>query len=264
MTGIPSNTPPTSLDHLSKNTVFYTLTKRTANKLEAADSGKLQKTCGECIHVRRITWHQAKHSRILSAQVLMAVSQGHAGIAVEGRAVQFRQDIAEKLGPSRVLKVISHDRPDIEEVEDIKDEELEGEEVEADIEGVDADAYAALAASATFTEEEKKTKESQHHASTTPLPTEELSSENTVNFAHKSSLAVQNLASNIIKQLSTNEEDRRKSAEKKKEYQDEIDRTKLKDRILKEEIRKEEIVATEKTKSALRMNRNFDKPTHNK
>jgi len=231
--------------------VVYALTEASVQELSEQGDGLLRKTSGDGLQIRKITRETLQNNRALAAEIYSLALIGCLGFAKEEGPIQFRQDIAEKLGSSRKFYVISHEKPDA------------AEEVEADIEGIDAEAYASLVASTSDQDLEKKTEEEKSSPSTVARRVAPLSNRGTIPTQQRS-LAVQNLASGIISQLRANEESRRKSAEKKREFQDELDRTKLKDRILKEEIKKEEINATERAKSTLRMKRNFGKPTDNK
>lgn len=239
--------------------VVYALTANAIEELSNQEPGVIRKSSGEGLQIRKITADMLQSNRQLASEVYALALSGYLGFGQENGRISFRQDVAEKIlgrqenggkpSSTRTFKVISHGT------------EETPEEIDADIEAIDQESYAALLANRDTDQEKKPEKESKATVST-PRFTPTLSKD--MGSAHKRSLAVQNFASGVISQMRTNEENRRKNAEQKKEFQEEIDRTKLKDRILKDEIKKEGIVASEKAKSNERVNRNFDKPTQNK
>lgn len=239
-------------DQRRQTLVIYALTGAAVNELTDLENGMLRKSSGDGLHIRKITMQDLQNDRALAGEIYDLALTGCLGFAQEGGPVRFRQDIAEKLGTTRTFKVISHEKPD------------NVEEVEVDIQGIDIDAYAALVASASDKDKDQKLKEEHQDTPSASISKAGLTGRKNALSTHQNSLAVQNLFAAMNSQLKTNEENRRKHAEQKKEFQDEIDRTKLKDRIIKDEIKQKEINDGEKIKSALRMNRNFDKPTHNK
>ena len=209
----------------------YALEDENTNDLLLQEPGLLRKPSGEAVQITRITQDMLKKDPKLARAVLDMAAHGllgfisHAG-STSGK-IEFRQDIAEKIG-KRSVEVVNLYHPDATEP------------LNAEIGSLDDAAYALLAGVTLLLEEQSEVKkeetEKKKEASSAGKSSNAVrpsavpaSQQKLVNPQHN---IVKKLALNILKDLRVNEKQRTKKAA------DEADKEK---RILSQEIKRDVI-----------------------
>jgi hypothetical protein len=125
--------------------VIYAFTEASIQELSY---GLLVIESGPSLQVRRITCNMLRHDNQLAREVYELAHTGHLGFANnrDDRHIQFRADIAEKLGGSRTFNVINTAKPD------------QVEEMNAEIDAIDEASYMAMVTIPERTELEKDKK----------------------------------------------------------------------------------------------------------
>lgn len=260
MTGLSDNSHLPSADPLAKwmssFKVVYALTHQSVDELSSIETGILRKECGEGLQVRKITPEMLKNDLRLAGEIHHLALSGHLGYAQENGRIQFRQDIAEKIGTVRAFKVMT-ETPDI------------FENLEVEIDAIDHETYASLHLPESETEEiaeekEKKLEKKQqedskktHRQSSTPTNNKQPF----ITLLNRIQRLIQTVRY-LLEQLRSNEKNRRDHAAKEREADKQREREAIEDEILMREIIKDEtlkpvLLEPEIKASVQRADRNF-------
>lgn len=227
--------------------VAYALTTTSISELSSAESGLIRKSSGEGLHVKKITYEMLTSDSKLAQEIHGLAINGHLGF-ISGAKIQFRQDIADKIGSARTFKVFHHDRA----------AEIKPEDIELEIVGVDEESYSSLAGITLFpepklekkeqkSEEEKKETEPTSSSSSRTAPSS-LREKMSARFFRQQT-AIQEVAKFLLSQLKQQARKRIKRAREEKDQERSDKHQEIKGEALKAELRNREVLKAETKKS---------------
>lgn len=250
MTGFPQHSLENWIQACPFQTL-YLLTDQSFNQLSSIESGTLRSESGANLLIRRITAEMLRSDFSLASEIYEVARMGQLGFGRDDRHIQFRHDIAEKLGESRTFKVVNANQPD------------KIEEMNVDIESIDQEAYEAMVAipSELEVEDDKEDKKEKKLAREGMRETAARAASSSARspVSKQQAITAQEISAKVIQQLRAEEETRRERAKKKEQFRSEIDDMKLRKEILQKEIKTKSITSAEDTSSQQRKDLNVGK-----
>lgn len=241
----------------------FVLSDQSLSDITSAASGSLRKDCGESLIVKRITGEMLKDNAQLASAIHAMAMSGQLGFITAGGNLQFRADIASKLGDIRSFKVLNAGSTDLDSAH----------VMEARIESVEADEYHSLAktsfaphmdlevheAEGKEIEPEveehihKEPEEASKHSPSFAKPVAQVAQK----AAEAQHIAKMQIAEQMIAQMRAAEANRREKAREVREADAKEERDQVKQDTLKREIKNGEIKNAELKTSYQRADRNY-------
>ena len=208
----------------------------TDDSISELSTGLLRKQSGDGLQVRKITRDMLKNQK-LAEEIYSMAQNGLLGFTSKSGSIEFRKDVAEKIGPLRTFKVVNHENPD------------QGEILEARITGLDKEAYHSVAGLATdLKAEEKETSEAgKKERKLASRPETGLSAvlKSNQKILQQEQTMIRQLFNRVIQQLRENEKARQEKAKERRQAESKQEHEEIKLETLKKEIRNKEITTKE-------------------
>jgi hypothetical protein len=214
----------------------YALTDTSINNLSSQKPGLFRKSSGESLQIRIITKAMLTDNLILANEIHGLALHGHLGFGTNTGKIEFRKDIADKIGSTRTFAILNLEHPEKVEM------------LNAEVGSIDEETYSLLAGVNLLLEPKpeltaktiEKKKESEP-SEKSPTFIGRAPIQNNQRFAERQKVAQERLVLNAIKHANAIEKKRNKHAREEAEKEKKIVRTEIKKDVIGHEIKNREI-----------------------
>lgn len=224
----------------------YVLTDKSIDELASQRPGFLRKTSGEGLQISKFTKDMLKLDSTVAGKIKKLASDGLLGfIDPQNGNIQFREDIAKKIGSHCKFTILNLENPDAREYMDAK------------VTGLDEKSYSSLARVQLLSDPEKKTegKKSKDDelakkvASKAVVPTLPKTPKELQKIAMRNKIAL-----DVVRHMRKEEKRRVEKAAEIREEEKKVKRQKIRKDEIKHEIRNDEIEHADTNRTNIKTN----------